>query len=88
MAPNPIFLIPLLKCYLEISIGFWGSVLFLKLDITDFDHSCNSKVKSMSNSQSTKVLTSYFLVPLSLTLIAFHDDDGDDNGGDFDSGDN
>lgn len=41
----------------------------------------------MSNSPSKKVLTSYFPALLSMTLIAFHDDDGDDNG-DFDSGGN
>lgn len=42
----------------------------------------------MSNLTSKKVLTSYFPALLSLTLIAFHDNDGDDDNGDFDSGHN
>ena len=81
MIPNPVFLIPLLKCYLKVSNGLLGSVLFLQLDITNFDHFCNSKGKSMSDSPSKKVLTSYFPALLSQNLNTFHDDGGDDPGG-------
>lgn len=89
MIPNPVVLIPLLKCYLEVAFQWiLGSVLFSKLDITNFGYFCNSKVKSMSDSPSKKVLISCFPALLSQNLNTFHDDGGDDHGGDFDSGSN
>lgn len=80
------FLIPLLKCYLELSLGLQGSVLFLKLEIINLDHFCNSKMKSISNSTSKKVLNSILFSLLSQNLNVFHDGNGDDNGGDFENG--
>lgn len=80
------FLIPLLKCYLELSLGLQGSVLFLKLEIINLDHFCSSKMKSISNSTSKKVLNSILFSLLSQNLNVFHDGNGDDNGGDFENG--
>lgn len=77
------FLIPLLKCYPEVPIGLVVSVSFLKLEITNHDHFCNSKVKSTSNSPFKKALTSFFPVMPSQNLSV-----SDDNGGDFDNGSN
>lgn len=76
-------LIPLLKCYLELSLELQGSVLFLKLEIINF---CSSKMKSISNSTSKKVLNSILFGLLSQNLSVFHDGNGDDNGGDFENG--
>lgn len=81
-----IFLIPLLKCYLELSLGRQGSVLFLKQEIINLDHFCSSKMKSMSNSPFKKVLNSILFSLLSQNLGVFHDSDDDNNGDDFENG--